>query len=322
MTTQQIEEKFSKRPHTPLFARLADQYRKVGRIQEARELLLTGLQRYPSYTTAQIVLAKCYADEKRFSDALEILQRIRTSNPNADKIKLFVEQCENELSKVVQPTQAAVDAPREVSVKEELPSHETLQKETVLQESFTSEEAVTVEETPVQVVTEPVSQEELQEAQPTIEPVVVKEEPLPTDVKREEEISSQPQVREQFGVEPFVSEKPAEAGMIESPIASEDSAEQPFASVQEERSVQVVTEPQLLVEQEEQLSEPQPAADIDDGRIVSRTLAEIYVQQGAYREALITYQLLKRQKPHLTAECDKRIAEIETMVQAKSGEEG
>jgi len=54
-----------------------------------------------------------------------------------------------------------------------------------------------------------------------------------------------------------------------------------------------------------------------DGRIVSRTLAEIYVMQGAIAEAILTYQMLKLEKPELRAECDARIRELEPKLQEK-----
>ena len=58
----------------------------------------------------------------------------------------------------------------------------------------------------------------------------------------------------------------------------------------------------------------------DEVRIVSKTLAEIYVAQREYREAIITYQLLMQQKPERTAEFRARIAGLERLT-AESDEE-
>jgi tetratricopeptide (TPR) repeat protein len=49
---------------------------------------------------------------------------------------------------------------------------------------------------------------------------------------------------------------------------------------------------------------------VDDGRIVSKTLAEIYAGQGAYEEAILTYKLLKGKRPAEAVEIEKRIAEL------------
>ncbi|MBI4547260.1 MAG: tetratricopeptide repeat protein [Ignavibacteriae bacterium] len=68
--------------------------------------------------------------------------------------------------------------------------------------------------------------------------------------------------------------------------------------------------------------EPQPHYDqsvdlSDDSRIVSKTLAEIYAMQGAYNEAILTYQLLKHQQPHNADEYDQRIQELQLKLQSK-----
>jgi hypothetical protein len=49
----------------------------------------------------------------------------------------------------------------------------------------------------------------------------------------------------------------------------------------------------------------------DAGRIVSKTLAEIYVTQGAFDEAILTYRLLKRTRPELVPQIEMRIIELE-----------
>jgi hypothetical protein len=51
----------------------------------------------------------------------------------------------------------------------------------------------------------------------------------------------------------------------------------------------------------------------DAGRIVSKTLAEIYVAQGAFGEAILTYRLLKRTRPELVPQIDRRIIELEVL---------
>lgn len=55
----------------------------------------------------------------------------------------------------------------------------------------------------------------------------------------------------------------------------------------------------------------------DDSRIVSRTLAEIYASQGEHMEAIATYQILKRNRPDLKEEIEKRILELEGYIQDK-----
>ena len=56
---------------------------------------------------------------------------------------------------------------------------------------------------------------------------------------------------------------------------------------------------------------------VEEGRIVSKTLAEIYATQGAYQEALLTYRLLKQQRPSHKDEFDQRIKELELKLLSK-----
>ncbi|HYQ87170.1 MAG TPA: tetratricopeptide repeat protein [Bacteroidota bacterium] len=59
-----------------------------------------------------------------------------------------------------------------------------------------------------------------------------------------------------------------------------------------------------------------------EGRIVSKTLAEIYATQGAYGEAIQTYRLLKQIRPELVPQIDRRIGELEGLSQVKPSQRG
>ncbi len=58
--------------------------------------------------------------------------------------------------------------------------------------------------------------------------------------------------------------------------------------------------------------EPAPASG-EGTRLVSATLAEIYVQQGQYTEAIRAYQTLIERQPDEREKYEKRIGEIEAM---------
>ena len=60
----------------------------------------------------------------------------------------------------------------------------------------------------------------------------------------------------------------------------------------------------------------------DEGRIISKTLAEIYATQGAYGEAILTYRLLKRMRPEMVPQIDRRIGELEGLSQVKPAQRG
>jgi tetratricopeptide (TPR) repeat protein len=62
LAIRRLEERLAKDPGSPVFAPLADAYRKAGRIEEAVRLCLEGLARFPAYATARLILAKALQD--------------------------------------------------------------------------------------------------------------------------------------------------------------------------------------------------------------------------------------------------------------------
>ncbi len=209
MDTEQIEQKLARRPFSPLFARLADAYLRDGRTEAAKELLLSGLEKYPSYPTAHLILARCFAAGRQFPEAIEHLRIAASALPEVDHLlELEVEWEEHVRRRVTIPAIASPALAEDIA------------------------EAVVTE------VAEPASGVGPPEAPPL--PVI-----------------------------PAARPSPSFAGRIE------------------------------------------------DGRIVSKTLAEIYAMQGEYGEAIITYTMLKNHRPQMSAECDLRISELEQALQAK-----
>lgn len=60
---RRYEERLARDPSSLAFAPLADAYRKAGRSREAIRLCREGLERFPHYTTARLLLAKAHLDE-------------------------------------------------------------------------------------------------------------------------------------------------------------------------------------------------------------------------------------------------------------------
>lgn len=60
---RRYEERLARDPASLAFAPLADAYRKAGRVRDAIRLCREGLERFPHYTTARLVLAKAYLDD-------------------------------------------------------------------------------------------------------------------------------------------------------------------------------------------------------------------------------------------------------------------
>ena len=73
---RRYEERLAKDPESLAWAPLADAYRKAGRVREAIGLCRQGLERFPHYHTARLVLAKAHLDQGDAEAALAELTAI------------------------------------------------------------------------------------------------------------------------------------------------------------------------------------------------------------------------------------------------------
>src|SRR5712691_11264270 len=86
------EERLQRDPESLAFAQLADLYRKSGRAQDAIALCRRGLDRYPHYTTARLILAKTLLGEGHHDAALaELVAIIQESPKEAQAHRLAAE---------------------------------------------------------------------------------------------------------------------------------------------------------------------------------------------------------------------------------------
>lgn len=58
-----LQERYDKAPESRIFAPLADACRKNGDVDKAIELCEAGLERYPDYASAHVILGKCFYDK-------------------------------------------------------------------------------------------------------------------------------------------------------------------------------------------------------------------------------------------------------------------
>ena len=75
------EERLARDPSSLAFAQLADLYRKAGRPADAIPTCRAGLQRYPHYTTARLILAKTLLAENDPAAALAEIETILQVSP-------------------------------------------------------------------------------------------------------------------------------------------------------------------------------------------------------------------------------------------------
>lgn len=232
MEPLQIEGRIEKRPHSTLFARLASHYLQNGRHQLARELCERGLKVYPTYSTAHLILARCFAADGNFVGALRSLQIPIAAHPESPVL-------------------------------------------TRLYRDWTGR----------------LSEEEM--ASLNAEPVESGGEASAEGIERAESMESDSGDRE-----PVTELVPDNKHEIPS----------------------VVPGPELESEDDEEVAVEPSATDlfaeiVDDGRLVSATLAEIYAKQGAYAEAITSYRILSKRKPAEREAFERRIAELRIKLQ-------
>jgi tetratricopeptide (TPR) repeat protein len=78
---KKFEEKIRSNPLSPEFVKLANYYIIDGNVNEAINVLNLGLYFYPDYTTAKLLLGKCYLANRYFYDAKSIFEEILTDYP-------------------------------------------------------------------------------------------------------------------------------------------------------------------------------------------------------------------------------------------------
>jgi tetratricopeptide (TPR) repeat protein len=74
--------KYELSPHSRAFAPLADLYRKVGRLEEAIEILTAGLADHPQYVSALVILGRCHHDAGRPHEARNAFDRVLLLDPD------------------------------------------------------------------------------------------------------------------------------------------------------------------------------------------------------------------------------------------------
>ena len=348
MTIEQLESLLSVRPHSPLFARLASEYLKRGLSQEARQLCEAGIAHHPHYAAAHVVLAKTFFDLGEASAARESLTRAMTLVPDSELLAELdaqwshsVEANMDQREEYVRPD---VLIETEASETTELPPQTVddfdsrvpeSSGQIVVTENFTPtlEEEMfidTASHSDSVQKTAAASKDFLDAETHTdssieqhlVESTLVDVEPVALDSGTQLILGTEDKSEEsQSGDVPehptsWPHESDERQDLIENVAPSAETLE--IEPPQATRHV-----PNEGLEQNGGIT-PSPqklhgSVSNEEGRIVSKTLAEIYARQGAHAEAIITYELLKQVRPDESAEFDQRIRELEQKLQEKAG---
>lgn len=85
MTNKNIErlkKKVEKDPLSKLFVPLAEEYKKVGMVDEAIKILLTALENQPYYKSAMVALGKMYLHKGMLTEAMEEFEKVVSLIPD------------------------------------------------------------------------------------------------------------------------------------------------------------------------------------------------------------------------------------------------
>ena len=80
-TIEKYKEILRKDPRSKVFAALADAYRELGRLKESEQLATQGIKLHPNYVGGYVALARLLCAQRRFSDALPILNKAVSLSP-------------------------------------------------------------------------------------------------------------------------------------------------------------------------------------------------------------------------------------------------
>jgi tetratricopeptide (TPR) repeat protein len=73
--------RYQQDPTSRVFAPLAEAYRRLGRLDEAIDICLEGLDHHPDFHGGRVALAKCYFDKRKFKEARTELERVIQYTP-------------------------------------------------------------------------------------------------------------------------------------------------------------------------------------------------------------------------------------------------
>lgn len=79
--TEFLEKFFEKNPGSVIFARLADTYLELDKVDIATELCEDGIKKHPFYTTGHFILGKCYLAKKKYELAEKEFKRVLLFDP-------------------------------------------------------------------------------------------------------------------------------------------------------------------------------------------------------------------------------------------------
>jgi tetratricopeptide (TPR) repeat protein len=156
MTIEELQTHIDRNPRSPLFARLADEYLRAQRYDDALELCINGLQLFPDYATANLVIARCLVEKNDPATALSHLQVVLRTYPDNGVLKALYRAWEEQTAFAPPeqsiPQEPEAPAPEQISPQETVQSGETEVPPQVA-ETAKEEEDFSLDDVPIVSVT-------------------------------------------------------------------------------------------------------------------------------------------------------------------------
>jgi tetratricopeptide (TPR) repeat protein len=321
-----LAEKISKDPSSKLFVPLAEEYRKIGMLDEAIQVLVDGLNANPNYMTARVSLGKMLLEKGNISEAQKEFEKVVAAIPDnlfAHKKLADIYQSAGDRENLLKEYKIILSlGPKDEEVKkalEELEGRRVLSPvETIeqrpeippaVEEVLTKISEIPSEEEEVMKVTEIPSEEEEAPAVCSITP-----DELPTKEWEEEKVEA---LEAPSGVEEILEENPALVGEVSEEKEGEGIVyELPEEAISpEELGIEIplkmtpVTEgirTSEIEKLEASIKKSLPVLNEISAQetgvppveeLATETLADIYIKQGLYQKADEVYQQILSAEP-------------------------
>jgi tetratricopeptide (TPR) repeat protein len=340
LTFEQLEQRLSRQPFSPLFARLAYEYLNQNRVEDAKQLCVKGLNLYPTYSTARLILELCY----RVESTQIITQPESIIDTTPENLETEFTTAQNEIDSNEEAIVDDIDS--DLLTSPGLHIHEVSVEE--VQNISEPEQIISIKELPDTGTSEPIPDsltlKNLDETEHLLTEGIYNthsneitgktvdllpaEDNIETEKVHNAVEEDRPIVNEQTvdTMEP-VSEYsvPTETASVED-ILQEDLVNDlsPEADSNENIDKINVDELNLIGGDNTALNKDDTQKSIQDYArpIISKTLAEIYASQGEYREAIETYSILMKIRPARKKEIAIRIRELEEELSKTRSEQG
>lgn len=298
---EKLKEKVAKDPNSKLFVPLADEYRKVGMLDDAISVLISGLESQPSYMSARVALGKIYLEKQMIKEARDEFEKVVKAIPD----NLFAQKKLAEIYRDSGETAKAIEQYQKVlklnPIDEESVSNiEALQRQNIIEEPVVKQEAVEEKTAPVK---KEFSEEIIEEEE--IEVILAEEAPkadFSDDFEKfKTEISGRNNgLGEDIGEEIITEEEMEEAEIP----ASDDMFKSPEAEKPKPFEEPPVNRPEYLkeltsVQKDNTLAEEPPAEKTFSEKkpLPKLTDAETLIAAGEYFKAIKIYKKLLTVNP-------------------------